>query len=121
MIENLRTTDVHPPLYHSVLWVCVGWLGDGELALRAPSIAAGLALIPMLFVAGRAMFDRRTGLIAAAFGSVAPILIWYSEEARMYALVTLLALAATAVFARAVSAPAKARARPARAATSISR
>jgi uncharacterized membrane protein len=36
------------------------------------------------------MYDRRTGLIAAAFGAIAPILIWYSDEARMYSLLLLL-------------------------------
>src|SRR5439155_62601 len=42
----------------------------------------------------RAMFDRRTGLVAAALGAVAPILVWYSQEARMYAQLALLGLIA---------------------------
>jgi O-antigen/teichoic acid export membrane protein/4-amino-4-deoxy-L-arabinose transferase-like glycosyltransferase len=94
MLDDLRSTDVHPPLYHSLLWLTVRVLGDGELGLRALSIATGVALVPMLFVAGRAMYDRRTGLIAAAFGAFAPVLIWYSHEARMYALLVLLGVVA---------------------------
>jgi hypothetical protein len=77
-----------------VLWVTVRALGDGELALRAPSIAAGVAVIPLLYLTGRLAYDRRAGLAAAAFGTVAPLMVWYSHEARAYALFMLLALAA---------------------------
>jgi O-antigen/teichoic acid export membrane protein len=89
MISNLRTTDVHPPLYFSVLWVSVRWLGSGELAVRLPSIIAGTLVVPMLYVLGKEAYDRRTGVVAAAVGSVAPIMVWYSQEARMYALLML--------------------------------
>jgi hypothetical protein len=94
MLTDLRFGDVHPPGHHSVLWVTVRALGDGELALRAPSIAAGVAVIPLLYLTGRLAYDRRAGLAAAAFGTVAPLMVWYSHEARAYALFMLLALAA---------------------------
>ncbi|MGH2985659.1 MAG: glycosyltransferase family 39 protein, partial [Solirubrobacterales bacterium] len=102
LLENLRTTDVHPPGHHALVWLSVRAFGEGELALRIPSLLAGAALIPMLFVAGRALFDRRTGLIAAAIGTVAPILVWYSGEARMYAQLMLLAVVAVWALHRAV-------------------
>jgi uncharacterized membrane protein len=90
MLENLRATDRHPPLHYLVLWVTVRLFGDGELAVRAPSILASAALIPALFATGRELFDRRTGLVAAAFVTVAPLIVWYGQEARMYALFMLL-------------------------------
>ena len=102
MLENLRSTDVHPPLHHALVWASVRALGEDELALRLPSLVAGAALIPMLFVAGRAMYDRRTGLIAAALGTIAPIIVWYSQEARMYALLMVLAVVAVWALHRAV-------------------
>jgi hypothetical protein len=94
MLTDLRFGDVHPPGHHSVLWAVVRLLGDGELALRAPSIAAGVAVIPLLYLTGRLAYDRRAGLAAAAFGTVAPLMVWYSHEARAYALFMFLALAA---------------------------
>jgi hypothetical protein len=94
MLTDLRFGDVHPPGHHSVLWVVVRLLGDGELALRAPSIAAGVAMIPLLYLTGRLAYDRRAGLAAAAFGTVAPLMVWYSHEARAYSLFMFLALAA---------------------------
>jgi hypothetical protein len=94
MLTDLRFGDVHPPGHHSLLWATVRLLGDGELALRAPSIAAGVAMIPLLYLTGRLAYDRRAGLAAAAFGIVAPFAVWYSHEARAYALFMFLALAA---------------------------
>jgi hypothetical protein len=90
MLDNLRATDRHPPLHYLILWLTVRLFGDGELAVRGPSILASAALIPVLFVLGRELFDRRTGLVAAGFATVAPLIVWYGQEARMYALFMLL-------------------------------
>jgi uncharacterized membrane protein len=94
LLETLRTTDVHPPLHHLVLWVTVRALGTGELAVRLPSLLAVTALIPLLYAAGRDIYDRRAGLTAAALATVAPFTVWYAQEARMYALFMLFALLA---------------------------
>ena len=90
MLDNLRATDRHPPLHYLILWLTVRVFGDGELAVRAPSILASVALIPAMFITGRELFDRRTGLVAAGFATIAPLVVWYGQEARMYALFMLL-------------------------------
>jgi len=95
LLETLRTVDVHPPLHHLVLWVTVRVAGTGELAVRLPSLLAATALVPVLYAAGRDIYDRRAGLVAAALGTVAPFAVWYAQEARMYALFMLLALLVT--------------------------
>jgi 4-amino-4-deoxy-L-arabinose transferase-like glycosyltransferase len=84
MLDELRTTDVHPPLHHAVLWVTVRLIGTSEFAVRLPSLIAMTALIPVLYHAGRDLYDRRTGLAAAALATVAPFTVWYADEARMY-------------------------------------
>jgi uncharacterized membrane protein len=94
MFENLQYADRHPPLHHMVLWLTVRVFGDGELAVRLPSLIAGTLVIPALYLLGRELYDRRTGLVAAAFGAASPLLIWYAQEARMYAFVTLFGLLA---------------------------
>lgn len=94
MLDNLRATDRHPPLHYLILWLVVRLFGDGELAVRAPSILASAALIPVLFSLGRELFDRRTGLVAAGFATFAPLIVWYGQEARMYALFMLLGVLA---------------------------
>jgi O-antigen/teichoic acid export membrane protein len=102
MLERLQIADVHPPLHASLLWGTIRLFGTGELSIRAPSILAGTLVVPMLFVTGRELFDRRTGLVAAAFGAVFPLAIWYSQEARMYALYMLFAIVAIFAQARAL-------------------
>jgi len=102
MIESLQFSDRHPPLHYMVLWLVVRTLGDGEFAVRLPSLIAGTLVIPVLYCLGSELYDRRTGLIAAAFGAVSPLLVWYSQEARMYSFVTLFGLLAVWTQLRAI-------------------
>jgi hypothetical protein len=92
MLHNLRTVDVHPPLHHILLWCTVRLLGDGQLAVRVPSLIAATAMIPVLYAATREIYDKRAGFAAAALVAVAPFAVWYADEARMYALFMLFAL-----------------------------
>ncbi|HWM08530.1 MAG TPA: glycosyltransferase family 39 protein [Solirubrobacteraceae bacterium] len=109
MLDIMRATDVHPPLHHVVLWATVRVLGTGELAVRAPSLLAATALIPLLYVVGRTLYDRRAGHAAAALGTVAPFAVWYAQEARMYALFMVFALLAVYFQVRIVRDGARAR------------
>jgi uncharacterized membrane protein len=102
LLQDLRRTDNHPPLYFLALWGAVRLAGYSELAVRGPSIVAGVAIVPALFLAGRELFDRRTGLVAAALGACAPLVVWYSQEARMYAFFMLLATLSVFAQVRAV-------------------
>ena len=102
MLDDIRTTDVHPPLHHVISWFAVRAFGDGELALRLPSIAAGVALVPALYATARELWDSRTGLIVASLATAAPILVWYSQEARMYSLLLLFGVLAAWAQARAL-------------------
>jgi len=102
LIQDLAHTDRHPPLHHIVLWLVHRLAGDGDLAMRVPSIAAGAALVPVVYRLGSELFDRRTGLVAALLATVSPILVWYSQEARGYALEALFATLAVLGCVRAI-------------------
>jgi O-antigen/teichoic acid export membrane protein len=92
MLESLRTTDVHPPLHHLIEWAIAHGTGSvSELAMRMPSVLAGTLMVPVLYLLGRELYDRRAALLAAALGTFAPFLLWYSQEARMYGLFMLFA------------------------------
>ncbi len=86
MLHRLATTDVHPPLYFSVLWASIRLIGVGDFAVRVPSIWFGIVLIPLVYLLGKEVYDRRTGAVAAVLVAVAPYAVWYSQEARMYAM-----------------------------------
>ncbi len=89
LFRNLYFGDRHPPLHHLALWATVRVFGNSEFALRIPSFVAGTLVIPAIYELGRELYDRRTGLIASAFVAASPLLVWYSQEVRMYAFVTL--------------------------------
>lgn len=91
MLSSLRNTDVHPPLYFTVLWAFTHLFGYGSMVVRTPSIVAGLLVVPAAYLAARDLWDRRTGLVAACLASVAPMLVWYSQEVRMYSMFMLFA------------------------------
>jgi O-antigen/teichoic acid export membrane protein len=91
MIADVRDSDVHPPLHHAVLWLDVRLFGTSELAVRLPSLLAGVALVPALLWTGTVLYNRRTGWVAAGLGAIAPFCVWYSQEARMYSLFMLFA------------------------------
>ncbi len=84
MLQDMETTDVHPPLHHAILWVTVRVFGTSEFAVRLPSLIAGVALVPAMYWVGKVVFNRRTGWIAAVLATIAPFCVWYSQEARMY-------------------------------------
>ncbi|MAT06810.1 MAG: hypothetical protein CL424_17385 [Acidimicrobiaceae bacterium] len=102
MLADLRLTDVHPPLHHAALWVTVRMFGTSEFAVRLPSLLAGVALVPVLLWTGRIIYDRRTGWLAAGLATIAPFLVWYSQEARMYTMFMLFATVAVGAQVRAI-------------------
>ncbi|MBK5219336.1 MAG: glycosyltransferase family 39 protein [Thermoleophilia bacterium] len=79
-----------PPLYYALAWFWTQLTGTGEVGLRSLSALAGVATIPVAFLIGAELRGRRTGLLAAALVAVNPMMLWYSQEARAYALLTLL-------------------------------
>ena len=73
--------------------------GTSEAATRALSLVFALLAVPASFWAGAALFDRRAGALAAAGAAGSPFLTYYAQETRMYSLVVLLSILASASFA----------------------
>lgn len=90
-----------PPLYFFAAWLTAK-LGGGAQTLRLPSLLAGLAAIPLVYALGARTVGRRAGLVAAALLAFSPFLIFYSTEARSYALLMLLCLTSTYALVRAL-------------------
>ncbi len=91
-----------PPLYYLVAWLWSRPFGTGEVWLRSLSALAGTASILVVYLGAVALpLPRRAGLIAATMVAVSPVLIWFSQDARAYALVFLLTALSFLFFARA--------------------
>jgi len=89
-MEAVGFSESAPPLYYALAWVWTQATGTGEWGLRSLSALAGVLTIPVAYLIGQELRSRRTGLVAAALVAVNPMLLWYSQEARAYALLTLL-------------------------------
>src|SRR4051794_1911072 len=98
-IPRILAQDGNPPLYYLLLHGWMALFGAGEAATRALSLIFALLAIPASFWAGSAVFDRRAGVLAAAGAAGSPFLTYYAQETRMYSLVVLLSILASASFA----------------------
>jgi 4-amino-4-deoxy-L-arabinose transferase-like glycosyltransferase len=99
LFRTLVEHDAHPPLYYLLVR---GWsliFNDTEAALRLLSAAAGIAALPVMFRLGRRFGDEKAGLVAMGLLAIAPLHVYFSQEARSYALLFLLcALSIEALF-----------------------
>jgi 4-amino-4-deoxy-L-arabinose transferase-like glycosyltransferase len=86
MLHRVKTSESNPPLYYALAWVWAKAFGTGEFGIRSLSALFGAATVPVGYLIGRQLAERRAGLILAALIAVNPMLIWYSQEARSYAL-----------------------------------
>jgi mannosyltransferase len=100
LIVEGTASDIHPPGYYLLLHYWRAIFGHSEFALRAPSAVAGVALVLFTYLLGRRLFGPAVGLMAAFLGAISPFAVYYSQEARMYALLAALAAASTYVLVR---------------------
>jgi len=101
-MEAVGFSESAPPLYYALAWVWTQLTGTGEFGLRSLSALAGVATVPVSYLLGAELRGRRTGIAAAALVAVNPMLLWYSQEARAYALLAFLTAVAALYFVRAL-------------------
>ena len=88
-------------LYHELLRLWLR-LGDSEFCLRLFSVIPSVATVPVVYLLGKRLANRRVGLLSALLLTVHVAHITYSQQARGYGLVVLLCSLATYFFVRAV-------------------
>ena len=91
LVGELRGSPVGP-LYFVLLKLWISALGDSAFALRAFSVLASIALIPLVYVIGSRLLSPLAGVIAAALTALSPLELYFAQEARMYMLTSLVAL-----------------------------
>ena len=103
MMGQIRQHDAHPPLFQIVEWL---WLrmdqGDGYA--RIPSVIFGVVGVWLAAMIARRLFGRGAGVAAAVVTAVSYFGIFYSQEARLHAMVATLVLAQVWVLLRILAA-----------------
>ena len=101
-VANVRSDqELTPPLYYVLAWVASRF-GDAPDLLRLPSLLAGVAAIPLTYLLGARTVGRHAAVVGSALMAVSPFLIFYSTEARAYALMLFLGLLSTLTLLKAL-------------------
>ena len=95
--EVLIADGVHPPLYYLMQRLALVF-GESEAAVRLPSVIFGALAVPLTYRLGCTWGSAKQAILWSALVALSPFHIWYSREARMYALLMTLALASMAAY-----------------------
>ena len=92
----------HPPVWNLFMHAWSVVFGQSEAALRWPAVVAGTLLVPLVWQILKLSrpADCSVRFLAALLVALSPVLTLYSQEARMYAIVTLLAMSSIYLFLR---------------------
>jgi len=87
--------DVHPPLYFLILHSWMRLFGTGERTVRSLSGVFYILSVFAVFGIGRELYGTKTALLCAAIYLSSPLAILAAQFARMYSLLSLLAILST--------------------------
>ena len=101
-----RAAFEHPPFWQLIMHYWSLGFGQSEFALRLLSVLAGVVALPLVWQLVRRLgLASWTALTAVLLTATAPVLVYYSQEARMYTLVGALALASVLLTHQLATAP----------------
>jgi mannosyltransferase len=101
-VENGVAANVHPLLYHTLLWIWEQIVGTEAASVRLFSVLMGIGIVVAGYYISRQLFADRVAMLTGWALAFSPFQVHYSQEARMYALLALLLLSATIVYWRAL-------------------
>ncbi|MFH2085500.1 MAG: glycosyltransferase family 39 protein [bacterium] len=102
-ILRYALADFQPPLYHFLLLGWTRFAGFSEVALRTPSLLAGLGTVYFVIKIGELIGSKKIGVIAGLLTATNPLLIYYSQEGRTYALTCFLVTASMYYFIKLIN------------------
>jgi hypothetical protein len=88
LLTRYMVGDFNPPGHHLLMWFWVRVFGESEIALRMPSVVFGVGTVWFVYLIAnllRSDLGVRQGRTFAHLAAVNGLMIYYSQEARMYA------------------------------------
>src|SRR3954452_11132033 len=104
-LKEIPSSEATPPLYYVLAWLWSKLFGTSEAGIRSLSALFGTATVPVAYAIGSRLVSRRAGVLAAMAVAVSPLMVWYSQEARAYALLVLTSALTIWFFAAALQEP----------------
>lgn len=90
--------DVHPPLYYFAAKLFSEPFGYSVFGIRLFSLIFGVLGIWGIYLFAKELIDRKAALFAALLVAISPFAVQYSQEARMYAMLSCLLVFAAYFF-----------------------
>ena len=90
----------HPPLYLIILRAWRETFGEGDFAARSLSVVAGVVGISLIYDVARLLYNPWAGVFAAALMTIAYPQVYFSQEARPYAVLIAFGLGTMDALAR---------------------
>jgi uncharacterized membrane protein len=82
----------HPPLYYIILHFWMKLFAWSESSIRLLSVLFGIGTVYAMYKVAKQIIDKETAIFASAITGLSAFQLYFSQEARMYSLLTLLAL-----------------------------
>ncbi len=102
LLQGLTLAEHNGPLYYILMH---GWLhlaGTSEFALRFVALASGVLALPLTWRIASPLIGWRAALLATLLTAFSPYLVWYAQDAKMYATFLTLTLLAVWCLGRAI-------------------
>jgi uncharacterized membrane protein len=100
IIQSCKTYDLNPPLDEILVWIWVKVFGVSDFSARSLSALFGVMGAVAIYFLGKKLFSKAAGTYALAILSVNVFHIHYSQEARDYSMIFLLAIISYFFFIR---------------------
>ena len=98
LILEGASQDIHPPLYYLLLHGWTQLFGPSEAAVRSLSALGGIATVALTYALAKRTLGHAAALLAGVLAVVAPLQVYYAQEARMYMLAAALGCASMAAW-----------------------
>ncbi len=101
LISGPAFHDIHPPAFYLLIraW---SQLGQSEFFLRLPAALMGVLSVLLIYHIGLQLVGSKAASVAAFLASISPMLVWHSQDLRMYSQAVLLVLLTVHFYLRSV-------------------
>ena len=103
LLSTFTAPKENAPLYFLLLRPWIALAGDSEFSVRFFSLAFGVLAIPLAYALGRRWLSPLGSMLGALLMAFSPYLIWYSQEAKMYTLITFLTMLSLYLYVEALA------------------
>jgi len=98
LLGCVQTYQSVPFLYYTFLHYWTSFFGISEFSIRFLSVIFGAVSIFLVFLLGKKLFNKQTGLIASLMFSISMLQVQYAQDARSYTMFLFLTLLSVIFF-----------------------